>query len=140
MTSEDLNKRIKAHAERSDVVSKLTALLVAWEEGIASARWADVRIREAGDAYMEALTEFIDSRAKQAVLSLREPSKVVAPPFGQWPGSVVSEELSGCTKEGAGWGEPHSYEFDPEVILRRRAHDNGLTRCGARRDSERHIA
>lgn len=81
MTSEDLNKRIKAHAERSDVVSKLTALLIAWEEGIASARWADVRIREAGDAYMEALAEFIDSRAKLAVLSLREPSKVVAPPF-----------------------------------------------------------
>ena len=75
-----LHARIEAHAERSNVVSKLTALLAAWEEAIGDVNaWA--RIRDAGDEYVEALAAFIDYRAKAAVLSLREPSKIVAPPF-----------------------------------------------------------
>lgn len=75
-----LHARIEAHAERTNVVSKLTALLAAWEEAVGDVNaWA--KVRDAETEYVEALAAFIDSRAKEAVLSLREPSSVVAPPF-----------------------------------------------------------
>lgn len=83
MTSNDLNNQIEAYVERANVVSKLIALFVVWEEAVVGVTdnlaWA--KIRDAGDAYVGALAAFIDSRAQAAVLSLREPSSVVAPPF-----------------------------------------------------------
>lgn len=64
----DLGMNIQPEmTDRQRVVEKLTALLAAWEEGVASADGL-ARIREAGDVYVEALAEFIDSRAKRAVL------------------------------------------------------------------------
>lgn len=78
MTTED-------QVTRDHVIEKLAALLAAWEQGFVSnpddAEYGVNRIRQAGDEYVEALAAFIDSRAKEAVLSLREPSSVVAPPF-----------------------------------------------------------
>ncbi len=75
MTTED-------QITRDRVIERLAALLAAWEQGFADdAEYGVNRIKQAGDEYVEALAAFIDSRAKAVVLSLREPSKVVAPPF-----------------------------------------------------------
>lgn len=78
-----LHARIEAHVERTNVINALTAMLEAWEMAIDKHAGPGFLndLRRAGDAYVEALAAFIDSRAKAAVLSLREPSKVVAPPF-----------------------------------------------------------
>ena len=78
MTTED-------QVTRDHVIEKLAALLAAWDQSFVSdpydAEYGVNRIKQAGDEYVEALAAFIDSRAKAAVLSLREPSKIAAPPF-----------------------------------------------------------
>lgn len=124
----------------------------------------DVARPEIGRAYDEALAEHIEYTRQRAEGAGVDQWRVDAARrmygYGQgWHKAVLSdlerveqtvarvdalaraaaeESVRGCSYTGDDWSEPHAYEYDPTVIVRRIESGDETTRCGMLPGDDRH--